>query len=109
MSDVIVSKFGSAAFSTPEMIMKTAQIKVSIDGVSRQADEIFVNCAAPEIRDAVIALAESLGGLQYCNLGDRFIEIARGLGVGFDVEAEIMQMKKNLFFGKGNDYVVSRG
>lgn len=47
------------------------------DGTDRQADEFFVNCAAPEIRDSVIEIAETTGGLQYCNLGDRFIEITK--------------------------------
>ena len=47
------------------------------DGTNRQADEFFVNCAAPEIRDRVIEIAETTGGLQYCNLGDRFIEITK--------------------------------
>ncbi len=47
------------------------------DGKSRCADEIFVNCAEAKIRDSVIELTEKLGGLQYCNLGDRFIEITK--------------------------------
>ena len=118
MSDVIVSKFGSAAFSTPEMIMKTAQIILS--NPARR----YVIASAPGIRQNMpedMKLTDMLFimNARYTNrenfdemmiqIRDRFIEIARGLGVGFDVEAEIMQMKKNLFFGKGNDYVVSRG
>ncbi len=47
------------------------------DGTTRCADEIFVNCADPAVRRQVIALSETVGGLQYCNLGDRFIEITK--------------------------------
>ena len=118
MGDVIVSKFGSTAFSTPEMIMKTAQIILS--NPARR----YIIASAPGIRPDVpedMKMTDMLFimNARYLNrenfdemmlqIRDRFMEIARGLGVGFDVEAEIMQMKKNLFFGKGNDYVVSRG
>lgn len=118
MSDVVVSKFGSAAFSTSDMIMKTAQIILS-DPRRR-----YVIASAPGIRPDVpedMKMTDMLFimNARYLNrenfdemiiqIRDRYIEIARGLGVAFDVEAEIMQMKKNLFFGKGNDYVVSRG
>lgn len=118
MSDVIVSKFGSAAFSTPDMIMKTAQIILS--NPARR----YVIVAAPGVRPGVpedMKITDMLFimNARYLNrenfdemmiqIRDRFIEIVRGIGGGFDVESEIMGMKKNLFFGKGNDYVVSRG
>ena len=47
------------------------------DGKSREADEFFVNCKTPEIRESVIALADEIGGLQHCTLGDRFVEITK--------------------------------
>lgn len=47
------------------------------DGKSKCAEEIFVNCAKAETRSRVIEIVEKLGGLQYCNLGDRFIEITK--------------------------------
>ena len=118
MSDVIVSKFGSAAFSTPEMIMKTAQIVLS------DPRRHYVIVSAPGVRSEVpedMKMTDMLFimNARYLNrenfdemmiqIRDRFVEIVRGLGVAFDVESEMMNMKKNLFFGRGNDYVVSRG
>ena len=47
------------------------------DGKSRRADEIFINCADEAIRESVIKITNDLGGLQYCNLGDRFIEVTK--------------------------------
>ena len=118
MNDVIVSKFGSAAFSTPDMIMKTAQIILS------EPRRRYVIASAPGVRFGIpedMKMTDMLFimNARYMNrenfdemmtqVRDRFVDIVRGLGVGFDVEAEMVQMKKNLFFGKGNDYVVSRG
>ena len=116
MSDVIVSKFGSAAFSTPDMIMKTAHIIMS--DMKRR----YVVVSAPGTRhneDMKMTDMLFIMNSRYLNrenfdemltqIRDRYNEIVRGIGVGFDVDSEIMQMKKNLFFGKGNDYVVSRG
>ena len=47
------------------------------DGKSLEAEEFFINCADADIRGKVIELTEKIGGLQYCNLGDRFIEITK--------------------------------
>ena len=116
MSEVIVSKFGSAACSTPEMIRRAAQIVMSNENRkyivvsapgSRSRDEVkmtdtlFILNSRYENREDFAAMMEQVRS--------RFIEIVRGLGVNFDVDAEISNLKKNLFFGKGNDFVVSRG
>ena len=47
------------------------------DGKNREADEFFINCADPDTRGKVIEITHKIGGLQYCNLGDRFIEITK--------------------------------
>ena len=116
MNDIIVSKFGSAAFSTPDMIMKTAGIIMS------DKNRRYVIVSAPGTRhseDMKMTDMLFIMNSRYLNrenfdemltqIRDRYNEIVRGIGVGFDVDSEIMQMKKNLFFGKGNDYIVSRG
>ena len=116
MSNVIVSKFGSAAFSTPEMIQKTASILMS------NPDRKYVVVSAPggvSREDVKVTDMLFIMNARYTNrenfdemmtkIRDRYTEIVRGLGVNYDVDAEIMDIKKNLFFGRGNDYVVSRG
>ena len=39
----------------------------------------------------------------------RYNEIIAGLGVSIDIHAEISALKKDLFLGRSNDYIVSRG
>ena len=78
------------------------------DGSNRCADEIFVNCATPEIRRKTIEITEKIGGLQYCNLGDRFIEITR---LGTDQGAALkkicehlkVDIKNTVAFGDGEN------
>lgn len=116
MNNIIVSKFGSATFSTPEMIKKAADIIIS------DKNRRYIVVSSPGERSADdVKMTDMLFILnsRYENREDfsemldqvkaRFTEMVRGLGVSFDVDAEIMNIKKNLFFGKGNDFVVSRG
>ena len=116
MSDVIVSKFGSVALSTPEMVQKAADIVLS------NPNRRYVVVSAPGARSRDdVKMTDMLFILnsRYDNREDfskimdqvkaRFVEIVKGIGVSFDVDAEMMTMKKNLFFGRGNDFVVSRG
>ena len=116
MSDVIVSKFGSAAFSTQEMVKKAADIVisdprrryivVSAPG-NRTRDEVkmtdllFILNSRYENREGIEEIVEKIRS--------KFVELVDGLGVNFDVDAEISSLKKNLIFGQGNDFVVSRG
>lgn len=116
MSNVIVSKFGSAAFSTPEMIQKTASILMS------NPDRKYVVVSAPggvSREDVKVTDMLFIMNARYTNrenfdemmskVREKFNTLARGIGVNFYLDAEIMNLKKNLFFGRGNDYVVSRG
>ena len=116
MSEVIVSKFGSAAFSTPEMIQKTADIIMS------NPDRKFAIVSAPggvSREDMKVTDMLFIMNSRYANrenfdemmtqVRDKFAGLARGIGVNYYIDAEIMNLKKNLFFGRGNDYVVSRG
>lgn len=78
------------------------------DGKSRRADELFINCSAPEIRCKVIDVTHKIGGLQYCNLGDRFIEITRlGTDKGNALRAICnhlgVDIKNTVAFGDGEN------
>ncbi|MBQ9390150.1 MAG: ACT domain-containing protein [Synergistaceae bacterium] len=116
MNDVTVSKFGSVAFSTPDMVKRTADVIMSDD------KRRYIIVSAPGSRNNEdVKMTDLLFILnsRYENREDfsemlnqarlRFTDIVRGIGVNFDVDAEITAVKKNLFFGKGNDFVVSRG
>ena len=115
-NNVIVSKFGSIALSTAEMVRKTAEIIMS--DPSRR----YVVASAPgarhaedvKITDMLFILNSRYENRENFNemlkrVRDRFAEIIQGLGINFDIDAEIAVVKKNLFFGKGNDFIVSRG
>lgn len=115
-NNVIVSKFGSIALSTAEMVRKTAEIIIS--DPSRR----YVVASAPgarhaedvKITDMLFILNSRYENRENFNemlkrVRDRFAEIIQGLGINFDIDAEIAVVKKNLFFGKGNDFIVSRG
>ncbi len=116
MGDVIVSKFGSAAFSTPEMIKKTAEIIMS------KPERKYVIVSAPGAvsrEDVKVTDMLFIMNARYTNrenfdemmnqVRDRFTGLTRAIGVNCYIDAEIINLKKNLFFGRGNDYVVSRG
>ncbi|MBQ3457158.1 MAG: hypothetical protein IJG36_12020, partial [Synergistaceae bacterium] len=90
MSDVIVSKFGSAAFSTPEMIQKTADILMSDPnrryvivsapgGISREdvkvTDMLFIMNARYTNRENFDEMMS--------NVRDKFSTLIRGIGVNF--------------------------
>ena len=47
------------------------------DNGETEADEFFVNCPDGAVRERLIAAMDRIGGLQYCYLGDRFVEITR--------------------------------
>ena len=115
-SNIIVSKFGGFSMATPEMIRKTASI------LHANEQRRYVVVSAPgsigpetmKMTDLLFILNSRYMNRENFNdmltqIQDRFTEIVQGLGIGFDVEKEILELKKNLFFGKGNDYVVSRG
>ena len=111
-----MSKFGSAAFSTPDMIKKAAGIVMS------NPDRKFAIVSAPgaasredmKVTDMLFIMNARYNNREnfdemMTKIRDRFTGITRSIGVNCYIDAEIMNLKKNLFFGRGNDYVVSRG
>lgn len=46
------------------------------DGVT-ETDEFFVNCPDERTRRQLVTAMDAIGGLQYCMLGDRFVEITK--------------------------------
>ncbi|MBR6901948.1 MAG: aspartate kinase [Synergistaceae bacterium] len=116
MGKVIVSKFGSAALADAEKIKKAAEI------IKLNPDRRYVVVAAPGQRtpdDIKITDLFYICYSRYENrenfmetlneIQDRFENIVHGLGINFDVAAEISEIKKNLFFGKSRDNLASRG
>ena len=75
---------------------------------TRCADEFFVNCSDEATRTALIRLMDGIGGLQYCNLGDRFIEITnKGTDKGEALEALCRHLgiavENTMAFGDGEN------
>ena len=116
MSKIIVSKFGGASMADADKIKRT------VDIITSNPDRRYVVVSAPGSRNSEdVKMTDLLFILnsRYLNrenfnemlekIRDRFSGIVQGLGISFDVDAEITSLKKNLFFGRGNDYVVSRG
>jgi len=77
--DDYMTRFGGTPLE--EYITSSRRIIDNVDAVfadgRTEADEFFVQCADEALRDALVAAVETLGGLQYCLLGDRFMEITR--------------------------------
>ncbi len=98
------------------------KIKRTVDIITSNPNRRYIVVSAPGSRNSEdVKMTDLLFILnsRYMNrenfneildqIRDRFTGIAQGLGISFDVDAEITNLKKNLFFGRGNDYVVSRG
>ncbi len=86
----------------------TRSIEALFENGSRCADEFFVNCAEPSVRDELIKGIEKIGGLQYCNLGDRFIEITRqgvDKGAALETVCSLLGVKpgETIAFGDGEN------
>ena len=116
MNKVIVSKFGSSALASAEKIKHTAEI------IKLNPDRHYVVVAAPgqrfpddiKITDLFYICYSKYEGREnfmetLTAIQERFEEIVQGLGIKFDVAAEIADIKKSLFFGKSRDNMASRG
>ncbi len=64
-----------------EYITSSRRIVDSVEAVFdngvTEADEFFVNCPDGRVREQLITAMDAIGGLQYCLLGDRFVEITK--------------------------------
>ncbi|MBQ7154417.1 MAG: aspartate kinase [Synergistaceae bacterium] len=113
---LIVSKFGGISLADVESVKKTADIILS--DPSRR----YVVVSAPGIRSGdEIRVTDMLYicHSRYANrenftevltkIEERYNEIISGLGVSVDMHSAISDLKKNLFIGRSNEFIVSRG
>ena len=113
---LIVSKFGGISLADAESIKRTADIIMS--DPSRR----YVVVSAPGIRSGDEIRVTDMFYICHARYGNRenftemldkiearYNEIIDGLGINFDMHSMITDLKKNLFLGRTNEYIVSRG
>lgn len=116
MYQTIVAKFGGSSLADASHIQKTASI-INMDPARR-----YVVISSPgERTDDDIKVTDMLymchsrftNRENYQDMLNaihlRFDEIVAGLGIDFDVNAEIKELHKSLMMGKSSDFIASRG
>lgn len=97
-----------------EYITSSRRIVDSVEAVFdngvTEADEFFVNCPDGGVRAQLLAAMDAIGGLQYCLLGDRFVEItAKGCDKGEALAVLCRHMaipiEQTIAFGDGENDV----
>ena len=116
MYQTIVAKFGGSSLADASKIKETASIIMS-----NPARRYVVMSSPGERTDDDIKITDMLYmcHLRFTNrenyqdmlnmIHKRFDEIVSGLGIDFNVDAEIKDIQKSLMLGKSSDYVASRG
>ena len=116
MSNIIVSKFGGTALSSSELVKRTINlinadpnrkyIVVSSPGKRTKNDvritDLLYVCHSRYTKKE--NFTDALNEVQA-----RYTEIISGLGIDFDIESEINNIKQKLFTGKSKDFIASRG
>ena len=113
---LIVSKFGGISLADAESINKTAEI------IKSDPSRRYVVVSAPGIRSGDEIRVTDMFYIchsRYINrenfsemlvkIEERFTSIVQSLGLKTDIHYEMNDLKKNLFLGRTNDYIVSRG
>ena len=113
---LIVSKFGGISLADSESIKRTAEI------IQSDPSRRYVVVSSPGIRSGDDIRVTDMFYICHARYGNRenftemltkiearYTEIIDGLGVNVDMHAEITDIKKNLFLGRSNEYIVSRG
>ena len=116
MDKVIVSKFGEYTVADPNRIRKAAEI-VKSDPSRRYVMTVAPGRQKPDdikVTDLLcIAHSRSTNGENFVEIlmqvKERFANIIKDLGIEFNLDAGIEDLKKSLFFRKNLDYVASRG
>ena len=115
MTNLIVVRFGGDAALNAEAVRKSAEI-AKADPARR-----YIVVSAPGSAPGKIGITDLLYMLyanfhnkeNYINtlmdISARYKEIVDGLGIDFDVDAEIAAVKKNLELGSDVDHIASRG
>lgn len=116
MGNFIISKFGGSAFANSDMAKKTAEIITSdparryifvsapgrrFKNDLRVTDLLYLTHSRFKSRDNY---DETLNQVK-----ERFTEIIQGLGIDFNIDAEIDVIKRNLLSGKPSEEIASRG
>ncbi|MBQ7593473.1 MAG: aspartate kinase [Synergistaceae bacterium] len=117
MSNLIVSKFGGNSVATAESIKKAAEIIKSdparryivISAPGRRSHEDIKVTDMLFMCHAMFSNKEKSYDDMAKKIADRYQEIVDGLGINFDLEAELSDFKKSLVLGRNADYSVSRG
>ena len=116
MRNFIVSKFGGSALASPDMAKKTAEI-IKSDPARRY---IFVSAPGRRFKNDLrvtdlLYLTHSRFKSRenydetLNQVKERFTDIIQGLGVDFNIDAEIDVIKRNLLSGKVSEEIASRG
>ena len=115
MNNITVSKFGGSITASADTIKRAAEI------IRSDPSRRYVIASAPSaksgetgITDMLFMSHSSRGNPADLNkmLGEiagRFRGITDGLGLAFDIDAEIAQLREDLGAGKGLGYIASRG
>lgn len=117
MSSLIVSKFGGNSVATAESIKKAAEIikadlarrYIVISAPGRRSHEDIKVTDMLFMCHAMFSNKERTYEDMATKIADRYQEIIDGLGMNFNLDAEISDFKKSLVLGRNADYSVSRG
>ncbi|MBQ6114175.1 MAG: hypothetical protein IJL11_02260 [Synergistaceae bacterium] len=115
VSNLIVSRFGGNAALNSNEVKKSAEI------IRSNPDRRYVIVSAPGpspnalgITDLLYICHSGFSNHENCDemlakISERYSEIVSGLGIDFDVGAEMSALRKSLEFGMNLDYIGSRG
>ena len=115
MSKLIVSRFGGNAAANSEEVKKTLDI-IKADSARR-----YLVVSAPGATHDEVGITDMLYichasarnhedySVMLGKISERYKEIVAGLGMDFNVDAEILELKKDLMLGADLDFIGSRG
>ena len=115
VSNLIVSRFGGNAAANSD------EVKIAAEIIRADPDRRYVIISAPGptpdslgITDLLYMCHAGFSNNENCDdmlekISSRYTEIVSGLGIDFDVEAEMSALIKSLEFGMNLDYIGSRG
>lgn len=115
MDNVTVSKFGGSITASADTIKRAAEI------IRSDPSRRYVIASAPGTKPGETGITDMLFmshssranpaalSKMLAEIAGRFRRITDGLGLSFDIDAEITQLREDLDAGKGLDYIGSRG
>ncbi|MBQ6971553.1 MAG: hypothetical protein IJP86_04275 [Synergistaceae bacterium] len=115
MSSLIVSRLGGNAAANSQEVRRAAEV------ITSNPDRRYIVVSAPGptadspgITDLLYMCHSAFSGKENCDdmlakISDYYGEIVSGLGIDFDISAEMSALRKSLELGMNLDYVASRG